>query len=92
MVVIVARHVVRPEIAREFPRLFEDFSAATRAEPGNITFEWSRSADDPQVYYLVEVFRDEAASAAHVASEHFRAAVGRMPGCLVLCRSQAPTP
>jgi quinol monooxygenase YgiN len=39
----------------------EGFTAATRAEPGCISFEWSRSTDGPSVYFLVEAFRDSAA-------------------------------
>jgi hypothetical protein len=52
MILIVARHRVRPEYAGDFPRLVEEFTAATRAEPGTISFEWSRSTDDPAVYFL----------------------------------------
>jgi quinol monooxygenase YgiN len=82
MILIVVRHVIRPEHADGFPRMVEDFTAATRAEPGNISFEWSRSTDDPAVYFLVEVFRDTAAGEAHVASSHFKTALARLPGLL----------
>lgn len=82
MIFIVVRHPIRPELADEFPRMVEDFTAATRAEPGCISFEWARSADDPDVYFLVEAFRDAAAGEAHVSSGHFKAAIARMPGFL----------
>ena len=82
MIFIVVRHLIRAEYAEEFPRLVEDFTAASRAEPGTISFEWSRSTDDPNVYFLVEAFRDAAAAQAHVGSDHFKAAVARMPGLL----------
>jgi quinol monooxygenase YgiN len=82
MIFIVARHLVRPEYAGDFPRLVAEFTAASRAEPGTISFEWSRSTDDPAVYFLVEVFRDAAAGQAHVASGHFKTAVAQMPGLL----------
>jgi quinol monooxygenase YgiN len=82
MILIVVRHPIRPEYAEEFPRLVEDFTAATRAEPGAISFEWSRSTDDPGVYFLIEAFRDAAAGKAHVDSDHFKAAIARMPGLL----------
>jgi len=82
MIFIVVRHLVRPEYAEEFPRLVEDFTAASRAEPGIISFEWSRSTDDPCVYFLVEAFQDAAAGQAHVDSGHFKAAIARMPGLL----------
>jgi len=82
MILIVVRHLIRPEYADDFPRMMEDFTTATRAEPGSISFEWSRSTDDPAVYFLVEVFRDAAAGEAHVTSSHFKAALARLPGLL----------
>jgi quinol monooxygenase YgiN len=82
MIFIVVRHPIRPEYAEEFPRLVEDFTAASRAELGTISFEWSRSTDDPSVYFLVEAFRDAAAGKAHVDSAHFKTAIARMPGLL----------
>jgi quinol monooxygenase YgiN len=82
MILIVVRHPIRAEYIADFPHLVEEFTAATRAEPGNISFEWSRSTDDPAVYFLVEVFRDAAAGEAHVASSHFKAAIAQLPGLL----------
>ena len=82
MILIVVRHLIRAEYADDFPRIVEEFTTATRAEPGNISFEWSRSTADPAVYFLVEVFRDAAAGAAHVASSHFKAAIARLPDLL----------
>ena len=64
-------------------RLTREFTEATRAEPGNLWFDWSRSLDDPTEYVLVEAFRDGEAGAAHVQSEHFAAAqrgAARLPG------------
>lgn len=82
MIFIVVKHPVRPEYADEWPSLVEDFTNATRAEAGNICFEWSRSVDDPNVYVLVEAFRDGEAGAAHVNSDHFKAAIARLPDLL----------
>jgi quinol monooxygenase YgiN len=82
MIFIVVRHRLRDEYANDFPRLVGDFTTATRAEPGVISFEWSRSTDDPAVYFLVEAFRDAAAGEAHVNSGHFKTAIAQMPGLL----------
>jgi quinol monooxygenase YgiN len=82
MILIVVRHLIRPEYADDFPRIVAECTAATRAEPGTISFEWSGSTDDPAVYFLVEAFRDAAAGEAHVASGHFKAAIARLPGLL----------
>lgn len=82
MILIVVKHPVRPEYADDWSTLVAPFTDGTRAEPGNISFEWSRSVDDPNVYLLVEAFKDGAAGVAHVNSEHFKAAVARMPDLL----------
>jgi len=82
MILIVVRHPIRPGYADDFPRLMAEFTAATRAEPGVISFEWSRSTDDPAAYFLIEVFRDAAAGEAHVASSHFKTAIAQLPGLL----------
>ena len=71
MIFITAKFPVRPEYADEWPRIAADFTAATRAEPGNLWFEWSRSVEDPHEFVLVEAFTDEGA-AAHVQTPHFQ--------------------
>lgn len=82
MILIVVRHPIRPEFADDFPRIVAEFTAASRAEPGTISFEWSRSTDDPAAYFLIEAFRDAAAGEAHVSSGHFQAAIARLPDLL----------
>lgn len=79
MIFITAKFRVRPESADAWPQVSADFTAATRAEDGCLWFDWSRSLDDPNEYVLVEAFRDGAAGAAHVQSEHFRAAQQALP-------------
>lgn len=76
------RFRVLPEHAETWPALVEGFTTATRAEPGNLWFTWSRSLDDPCEYVLLEAFRDADAGAAHVGSDHFRAAMVTMPEAL----------
>ncbi len=79
MIFITARFDVRPEHADRWPEISRPFTQATRAEDGCLWFDWSRSLDDANEYVLVEAFRDEAAGAAHVGSEHFRAAQRELP-------------
>ena len=70
MIFIVAKFKTKSEYSERWPELVRDFTAATRAEPGNLWFEWSRSVDDPSEYVLVEAFQDDAGT-AHVNSPHF---------------------
>jgi quinol monooxygenase YgiN len=79
MIFITAKFRVLPEYAGRWPEIAAEFTAATRAEPGCLWFDWSRSVADPAEYVLVEAFRDAEAGAAHVQSEHFKKAQQSIP-------------
>lgn len=72
MIFIVVKFKVRPEFQDRWIQITREFTEATRSEPGNLWFEWSHSTSDPAQFVLVEAFRDGAAGAEHVGSEHFR--------------------
>ena len=78
MIFIVVKIPVRPERSEQWLDDVSNYTSATRAEPGNIFFEWSRSADDPNLFVLIEAFQDDAAE-AHVNSTHFKEAMAWMP-------------
>ena len=82
MIFIVVRFKVLPEYRDSWLEHVESFTRATRAEPGNLWFDWSRSVDDPDEYVLIEAFRDGEAGAAHVRSEHFKRATEHLPQAL----------
>ncbi|MCB5906319.1 putative quinol monooxygenase [Streptomyces pinistramenti] len=77
MIFIVVKFPVKPECVEEWRTRVDAFTEGSRAEPGNLWFEWSRSLEDPNTFVLVEAFQDDAA-AAHVNSEHFRAGLETM--------------
>ena len=79
MIFITAKFLIKPEDADNWPQIAAAFTAATRAEPGCLWFDWSRSLDDPTEYVLVEAFRDGDAGAAHVGSAHFKQAQRDLP-------------
>ena len=82
MIFIVVKFEVKDEYAERWPEIVADFTAATRQEPGNKWFDWSRSLDNPNEYVLVEAFEDDAAE-AHVKSEHFTTMTAQFPQYLV---------
>ncbi|MFD9375502.1 putative quinol monooxygenase [Streptomyces sp. NPDC059999] len=82
MIFIAVRFDVRPEHSDHWLTLVDDFTRATRAEPGNLFYDWSRSVDDPTKYTLLEAFADAEAGAAHVASEHFKAGMETLAGAI----------
>ena len=79
MIFITAKFRVKPDAADRWTEITGSFTEATRAEPGCLWFDWSRSVDDPNVYVLVEAFRDGAAGGAHVSSDHFATARRELP-------------
>ena len=70
MYFIVVKFPVKPESVEDWPSIVAEFTEATRAEEGNLWFEWSRSLADPNEFVLVEAFTDEGAE-PHVTCEHF---------------------
>lgn len=48
--------------------LLRDFVEAVRAEPGNVVFDATRLIDDPDRFFVYEVYRDEAAFQAHLGA------------------------
>lgn len=78
MIFIVVKFDVRPEFAESWMDHVAAFTEATRAEAGNLWFDWSRSVDKPNEFVLVEAFEDDAAE-AHVTSDHFATFIAETP-------------
>ena len=78
MICIAVKFPIRPDKADSFMDEAAGYTAATRAEEGNVFFEWSRSLDEPNTFVLLEAFRDADAGAAHVATDHFKEGVATL--------------
>ena len=70
-----------PEYVDTFREQVAEFTEKTRAEEGNIFFDWSINTDNPNEFILIEAFQDYAAE-AHVNSDHFKAACELFPTIL----------
>jgi quinol monooxygenase YgiN len=81
MILIVVKMKTKPDWSERWLELVHDFTLATRAEPANLWFEWSRSVDDHNEFVLVEAFEDGGAE-PHVNSDHFKKAMQDMPQAL----------
>jgi quinol monooxygenase YgiN len=82
MIFIVVKWRPKAEYVDSFINDVAEFTAATRNEPGNLFFDWSRNVEDPSEYILVEGFRDGDAGKQHVTSEHFKTFVAQAPALL----------
>ena len=81
MYFIVVKWQTKPEWTDRFMDLVKDFTEATRAEPGNLWFDWSKSLENDDEFILVEAFTDDGAG-PHVNSEHFAKAMKEFPQAL----------
>ena len=59
------------EKAAEAERTLIELRDTSRAEPGCLTFDVSRSVEDDTVFVLYEEWNDPAALDVHYATEHF---------------------
>jgi quinol monooxygenase YgiN len=64
VIFIAVRFTVRPEYRDQWLDRVADFTAGTRAERGNIFFEWSVDTADPNRFVLLEAFASPGAAAA----------------------------
>ncbi|MEU6017099.1 putative quinol monooxygenase [Streptomyces sp. NPDC047515] len=78
MIFIAVRFTVHSADRDNWLPAVEDFTLATRKEPGNLFFEWSYSVENPDEFVLLEAFASAEAGQAHVKSQHFAAAMDRM--------------
>lgn len=74
MYFIVVKFKAKPEYTDTFLQSADEFTRATRQEPANLWFEWSRSVEEPDTFVLVEAFTDDGAG-PHVNSDHFKKAM-----------------
>ena len=81
MYFIVVKFPVKPEFVDSWMERVTPFTQATRNEPGNLWFEWSRSVEDACEFVLVEAFTDDGAG-PHVNSDHFQQALVDLPPAL----------
>lgn len=82
MILINVKYEVLPEYSETFLDEISWFTEATRAEEGNIFFDWYKDPENPNGFLLIEAFQDDAAE-PHVNSDHFKRACDEMPKYLV---------
>ena len=79
---VIATLRVQPGKEEAFEGVFAELAAAVHAdEPGNSYYKLFRTAETG-VYKVLECYDDEAAIAAHRASDHFRTLGAKLGPCL----------
>lgn len=75
---IVAILAARPGKTNELKALVLGMVAASRAEPGNLRWDVWQDQAEPGRFVLDELYKDEAAVAAHRETAHFRDYLARI--------------
>ncbi|MHC9044715.1 putative quinol monooxygenase [Microbacterium saperdae] len=66
--ILHATFTARPGEGDRVAALLRDFAEGVRAEDGNIVFDATRLVDDSDRFFVYEVYRDDEAFQAHLAS------------------------
>jgi quinol monooxygenase YgiN len=82
MIVIAGSVAVRPERREEALRVARTMAAATRQEPGCVTYRFSIDVDDPNTMLLFEEWETEEALGRHFQTPHMDAFRAALPGLL----------
>lgn len=72
LLIVHVNIAVVPEHLDAFLPATEENAAASRNEPGIVRFDVLSDRTDPTHVVLVEIYRDEAAAAAHKDTEHYQ--------------------
>jgi quinol monooxygenase YgiN len=73
MITVLAFYRTTPETADQVAADLFEYAKVVNTEPGCIAFRSLADSADPNLFVLYEVYRDQEAFDAHVASEHYAA-------------------
>ncbi len=71
MISFTVRMTFRPEDREEIAVILRELAAASRQEPGCVSYIPHRVESDPDTILIYEQYRDQAALNTHRASPHF---------------------
>ena len=70
---IAAKVSVKPDQIQGFIAATPDILAASRAEPGCVSYTMYQNPHEPASFFFFEQWKDQAAIDAHFAAPHFKA-------------------
>lgn len=83
MITVIANMRVLPENAAAYEEILDYvMGQSLEKEPGVKYYAWAKSADDPDLYLVVEVYEDEKAQAAHMETDWVRNSLPKTQGLI----------
>ena len=73
MLILVVNIHIKPDRIEAFRKATMENARHSRQEPGVARFDFLQQTDDPSRFVLIEVYRDQAAVAAHKETAHYHA-------------------
>ncbi|MFH7586309.1 putative quinol monooxygenase [Oceanimonas smirnovii] len=71
---IIVKTKLKPGTTQAFlDAMLPNAAASVRGEPGCHTFDVLQDRADPELFWLYEIYQDEAALAAHKETPHYKA-------------------
>ena len=74
---VIARIAARTDASGEVAEVLAELAGATRSESGCISYDVFQADAQPGLFYTVEVWKDKAASDAHMTTPHVAAAFAK---------------
>jgi len=72
MFIVAVTVFVKPENVEEFIEASMDNATNTRKEPLNLRFDVLQCLEDPNRFFLYEVYKDESGFTSHKETEHYK--------------------
>jgi quinol monooxygenase YgiN len=85
MIKIVAKMPVKEELKEQFVAEAKELVEKSAAEAGNISYSLNVSRENPNVFAMIEIWKDEAAIESHNNTEHF---TGILPKLADMCAGE----
>jgi len=80
---VIAKLPIQEGKGAEFEAFFTELAKQVRAnEPGNIAYQLTKSRTEPNVYKVLELYKDQDALTHHGGTDYFKAAGPKFAGVL----------
>lgn len=79
MIVVIARLNARPNSVKQLEAELRNLLESTRTEPGAVIYTIQQGLENPLLWNVYEVYRNQEAMDAHMNSPHLRAFLEKVP-------------
>ena len=82
MLILVVNIHIKADRIEAFKQATMENARHSRQEPGVARFDFLQQTDDPSRFVLIEVYRDQAAVAAHKETAHYHTWLAAVEMCI----------